>query len=605
MKTACFVTALSALLAGVSEGLSLREKISNDMALRGQTKNLVSAEALGLSQAMGRVPKNCMPKKPSSEERTCANTNLASDGSGRPANMPAASCKNCYQECSIMGDPHAFPFYSKCSMVVGTDVGNFNLYTVPANGKQDEFAMTIDVYANKGKKWIKTLLVNGEEIMDASECWTDKERYFNKTEYLYSDAAAQTKNAKPDIELYYEVFCRKKSESKGAEQLIINIRLRDEEDTHNGESVAKMPPDSTFFFKSDSGICVDPVKYGHTKPIENPTDNDYKLVCTRQSEFKYTSGRFCNCSASCAAWGDPHLMAFPVNQKRSAHKANFITPITSEVQYNMMYHAEQVFAFQTALSDPCQVIVEGTIYAMKPRSMQKLFACNKNSGAFSRGDISMLTDGTFKDDDYDVIRINTDVCEKFGKNQATTLQIPSDPSISTGIPKLDAFNKEYYDAEVGGFNLGEQVLVNKDGRQYLVPVSGGHSTCLKNKGFNPDEASKLVKFGGVYATLVCHQNKRGEWYFNACVNKKSMVVQDFVKFGKELEKVDQLPTAQATWNSEMIMTLEEAAFTGGFCATGDLEYKQGASVATAVAANTFEYRAAGEVREFARANSGA
>jgi hypothetical protein len=487
-----------------------------------------------------------------------------------------------------MGDPHVSPFYSICTQVVGTQDGIFDLWSVPG-----KISFQVDVQSDAGRHWVKKLIVDGQVVMDAdTECYSDKFVYNTVT--ISDDMGGL-------VDVYYDVSCREQSESKGAKQLIVNIRLRDEHDTLvDPNPSGLMPIDSTFMFKGDTGMCVDPPKYGQNIP--DPTQNDYKLACNRQSEFKYTSGRYCNCSASCGAWGDPHLMDFYVNQCRSSQRCNFLTPITAEIQYNMMYQAQQTYAFQTALDDTCHLISEGIVYAMNARSMKKLNGCSPESGALAMGDLAMVQDNTFKTSDWDRIRlVAEDVCSKFGKD-ATTFTVPSDPSVSTGIPELDQFNKDHYDPDVRGFNLGQQVLVWKDGRQYLVPVTGGYSTCLKKKGFDPAEATKLVKFGGVTSTLVCHQNKKGMWYFNACSNKQSMVVQDFVMDGKALEKASQLPKVAPSWGDAMIATLEQAAFTGGFCATGNFEAKQNIAVQTSVTANAYAYRTSGNTREFVPAN---
>jgi len=46
-----------------------------------------------------------------------------------------------------MGDPHCAPYYSKCTQVVGTEEGTFDLWTVPG-----KISFEINVYAKAGKK---------------------------------------------------------------------------------------------------------------------------------------------------------------------------------------------------------------------------------------------------------------------------------------------------------------------------------------------------------------------------------------------------------------------------------------------------------------------
>merc|ERR1712146_763773 len=104
--------------------------------------------------------------------------------------------------------------------------------------------------------------------------------------------------------------------------------------------------------------------------------------------------------------------------------------------------------------------------------------------------------------------------------------------------------------------------------------------------------------GGITATAVCHRNKFGEYYFNLCNNKQNMVVQDFVQDGKELEKASQLPKVAPDFKSGMINALEQAAFTGGFCATGNFEGSADVAVEQAVSANAYKHRAVGECKEF-------
>lgn len=490
-----------------------------------------------------------------------------------------------------MGDPHCSPYYSKCTQVVGTEEGTFDLWTVPG-----KISFEVNVYAKAGKKWIRALIKDGKEIFNADNCF-DKNppAPLRKTVTIKDDLGGK-------VDVYYEVMCRAKAESKGAEQLIVNVRLRDEYDTYQREPDTQMPPATTFMFDKDTGMCVNPPKYG--QGIENPTQNDYKLKCNRQSDFKFTSGRYCNCSVSCAAWGDPHLMSFYTEQCRSSQRCNFLTPITQEAQYKLMYSAQQLYALSTDLDEKCKLITEATVFAMKQRSKDKLTGCSSQSGALAMGDLSFVENTKdFPADSWDVLRVKAeDVCSKFGKD-ATTFVLPSDPAVSTGVKEIDAFNKAHYDPSVRGYALGEQVLVWKDGKQVMVPVSGGMSTCLKKKGFNPDEATMVVNFGGATSTLVCHQNGYGMWYFNTCSNKEGMTVKNFVKNGKELENVNQLPTISAQWNDAMISTLEQAAQTGGFCATGDFNAKQSVALQTTVQANTYQYRGANTVLPFVAANN--
>jgi hypothetical protein len=578
MRLYSFISA--AAIAGVASGVSLRDQLQQHMAAKTRTASTL--------EMLAKTHKNCAPVKPSTEQRTCANVNTVD---GRPENMPPANCKDCFQECDCWGDPHCSPFYSKCTQFVASTQGFHTLFSVP--GKNAKFEIFNEPENNK--MWIKEFYVNGKSVKNATDCGDPKDH--PKQLDVVSDTVTLKDDLGGEAKIRYWAQCRDWKETvsrgTGAPQLVVRVRVQDEHDTYERPPSTEMPPKSTFMFENAEGICVDPPKYG--QGIENPSQKDYELKCKRQSPWKFTSGRDCNCSASCAKWGDPHLMDYYTDQGRSSQKCNFLTPITENVQYNMMYHVEQVFGVQSALDEKCKLIQTVTVYGMKKRTKQKLFGCTPQAGELAKGNLDSFSKD-YSINDYNIVELDANThC----KNMGDEIVIPSNPNVKTGIADLDAFNKDVYDDDVKGYPLDTQILVyGEDGRQYLVPVQGGMSTCLKKKGFLPDLATRTVKMGGITATAVCHKNKFGEFYFNLCSNKQNMVVQDFVQNGKELEKASQLPKQVPDFKNGMINALEQAAFTGGFCATGNFEGSADVAVQQEVSANAYEHRAVGECKEF-------
>lgn len=471
---------------------------------------------------------------------------------------------------------------------------------------------TMGVYRSRGKHYIKTIWLNGNAVLDADDCGTDKPQSKDGNIQLWSDSKANTNGARSDVTLRWEVMCRPLNENP-AKQLKINIRLRDEFQNHEEQVETSMPPQTTFYFAGDTGICTDPVKYGTNIPWDQITDSDYELDCRRLSPFKFASGRYCNCTGSCAAWGDPHIIDFYEHQQRASNRNNFKSPITSEPQYNLLYHTGQIFGARKALDGRCNMMVEAQIYALKSDTQSRLHGCNRNGGDIARGDISRVE--RFNQNDWDVLTLRADeLCPPLVdlarprnwwdlSQDARSFKFPN-PNTTTGNAEWDKFNRDHYNHAKEGMDLGMHVLVQHPdgpGGQYLVPVQGNnYANCLSSKGFDPDMASNVVDAGSVTAELTCHRTKGGLWYFNYCIQKKGITIRKFYYNAQHLQRISQEPKSSPRWqnNNGVFKALEKSAFSGGWCATGD--FRQGSSVSTAVSSADFRFRNPGQVREFVR-----
>jgi hypothetical protein len=539
--------------------------------------------------------RRCWPDVPSKEDRVCERHNEENS-------KKAAGCL-CKTTCHVWGDPHIASFYSKCSNLVMTKANTkYLLWRKPADKLNQEVKLEIETIKQKGKVLGRYAYHNGVQVFDASNCLRRRSkpdpvlREFK----LYSDAMQLVGASKRrrDISVKVEFRCRNRRQSKGIPQLEAILELDDDQvDAPDGglDSSANitsigLAPTTTSYFQNDEGLCTDAVLYDAPSGQMNLDfkATDYQTECNRQSSVVETSGRQCSCSAECAAWGDPYFHSFYENGCRSHHKCGFEQGKFKKLSArSFAYVAQDKYAVEYIVNE-CNMISGARVYFMKEDAARRYNSCTEHKVVSS-------TSENLDWNDFDVYEVLAkDVCSRRSDTNKATRKYIEVPSPNGE----DAFASKYYDEDVGGFNLGEDILIDDE----LVPIPSnvGYSTCLRNKGLDPERAQSVVQFGSAKLQLKCHKTKGGIKYFNACVLRDEIKAKPFIINGKELEDpLSQLANTQL--DGYVVAELERAGKTGGWCSTGAaVSGTPGVSMSGA----KFEYRGIGEFNKFVFATDG-
>lgn len=560
-----YLLALSTLTIYSAYGISLRDVIQNDL------KASNSEEISSSGQATKR---KCKDENPKTVETMCERADHSWNG--------VAECKCCTQTCRIWGDPHLKSFVESGSISVFTKPGIYTLYNV--NEKKDQFNVTVEAEKVNNLMWIRKAWLNSKLELDAGMC---KNQGSKKAPFRVENEVTLKGDKGDNIVIRYFFACRFKYDTWA---LDISIEVEDCGAKSTDIKKLKEPfnrfpyANSTTFWASDYGACVDALTYGlpdnapySEDAYTNKNKHPYKINENRQGPNDSdvaTKGRVCRCKAQCALWGDPHVLGF--NAKKSEKAMGFLMPKAEgrTAAQRVIYSSQNKFAVLVDMDD-CEFITSVSTYILKPDVRDKL----------ERDCVDPYSEKWLKKLTRDSYQKFTRKADELCKDDT---QVQGDDRKTITLPNSNDNTKKYYSSKYDGYALGQSALT-ADNLLYPIKKEENVGKCAITKN---GKTLKLVDLGSVRVIMKCHTAVGGYPYFNVCVEREGYEQADWDKTVKG---------TVASSGDLSVMDMEQWGATGGWCATGDYKNQKNKNqigAASEIKNNAFTYREKGETQVF-------